>query len=56
MHAGSRLSHDQNCTATGQLWETAVSLARAVKLASERDDVDEEDVDSIIAHIDDYAV
>jgi hypothetical protein len=39
-----------------QLWETAVSLARAVKLASERDDVDEEDVDSVIAHIDDYAV
>jgi len=27
-----------------------------IKLASERDDVDEEDLDSIIAHIDDYAV
>lgn len=39
-----------------QCWETAVSLARAIKLASERDDVDEEDLDSIIAHIDDYAV
>lgn len=39
-----------------QCWETAVSLARAIKLASERRDVDEEDLDSIIAHIDDYAV
>jgi hypothetical protein len=39
-----------------QCWETAVSLSRAIKLASERQDVDEDDLDSIMAHIDDYAV
>ena len=39
-----------------QCWDTAVSLSRAIKLAAERDDVDEDDIDSIIRHLDDYAV